>query len=188
MLAAEVSCGQVAGALTPAFLKALGVVPDRRLVAGLEDEAVDLGVERREPDPRRREVRQQRLRRVADRLQRALVDELLDEARLRDVRHVRRLAARDGGREHGRKVVADRLVGDLHVRVHLVERLDHVPEGRCLGTGPDAVEGDAARHGARLRRRARATARGDERGKCDDGRTRGDIPSQTRCHDAAPFA
>ena len=77
-------------------------------------------------------------------------DELLDVARLRDVGHVRRMAAGDRGREHGRDVVADRLVVDLDLRVDLVEGLDHVAELLLPGRrGPDPVERDRARDAPR---------------------------------------
>ncbi len=93
--------------------------------------------------------------RVRDRLQLPLLHELLHEARLRDVGHVGRIAAGDGGRQHGRDVVALRRVGDRDVRVLLVEAVDHLLERLLLRRGPDAPELDGARD-ARVPRRSRA--------------------------------
>ena len=168
-------------------LEGVGVVPDGGLVARLEDEPVDLLVERAQSDPRRREVRREDALRVGHGLERALVDELLHETRLGDVGHVGRVTAGDRRRHHRRQVVADRLVVDLDVRVLLVEGGDHLPERRGLGARPDTVERDAPGHRLRMPRRARSASRDREHGKRDDCRHQGGSLRPATSHVVAPF-
>src|SRR5262249_60077259 len=108
----------------------------------LEDKPVELPVERAQAEPRRREIRREGRLRIRRGLQLALVRELLDETGLGYIGHVRRMTARDRSREHGRQVVPDRLVTHFHVRIRLLEGVDHRLEMARLPSRPHALAGD----------------------------------------------
>ena len=134
----------VLGGCDARVLEGGDVVPDGRLVGGLEDEAVELAVDRAELEEVLRVVGLDVRAREVDRLQRALLLELRDDAGLRDRREVGRVAALDRGAEHGRHVVAGRRVLDGHVRILALEAVQHGLEGLLLVAGPDADDRDVA--------------------------------------------
>ncbi len=107
--------------LDAGVLEGLDVVPVGRLVGRLEEEGVELVVERPHLEDRLAEVLGDGFLREVDRLQRAALDVALDEARLGNDGDRRRVAALDRRRQHGRQRVARRVVADVDVRVLLVE-------------------------------------------------------------------
>jgi hypothetical protein len=160
--------------LDAGVLERVDVEPDRRLVGALEDEAVELAADRPELHEVGRVVGADRVLGEVERLQGALLLELLDQARLGDGRQVRRVAALDRGAQDRRDVVAGRVVLDRDLRVLRLERVEHRLEGLLLIAGPDADDRDlagdvlAARDGLCAARRAvvvvaAAAAGGDER-------------------------
>ncbi len=120
------------------------VVPNGRLVGGLEEEPVKRSVDRAELDRIVAKVRLHIVFHEVERLQRLLPDEVLHEPRLRQERHVGRIPALDRRRELRRQLVARRCVLDIHVRVLLGEPVEHCLERLLLGAGPDAHDRDAS--------------------------------------------
>src|SRR5690606_8664757 len=133
-------------------LEDLGVVPDQRLVGGLVVDAVLLAVDRADVLPALRVVLGQlRLRLGAQRLGPLLLHRLLDGARLRQHRHVRRGAARDLRAEE----VDDRVLGgdEGHLGAGaLLELREDLLEVGLFGAGP---------HGGHLEARAVQLGEGD---------------------------
>ena len=82
------------------------VVPDGRLVGRLEEQRIELLVERADLDDGLAEVLGDRLLGEVDRLEHASFDVALDQARLGHDRDVGRIAALDRRGEHGRQRVA----------------------------------------------------------------------------------
>ena len=130
--------------LDAGVLEGLDVVPDGRLVGRLEEQRVELLVERADLDDRVAEVLGDRLLREVDRLERASLDVALDEARLGHDRHVGRVAALDRRDENGRQRVAGRVVRDVDVRVLLGEPVDDRLERLLLRPRPGAHDRDLA--------------------------------------------
>ena len=105
------------GRLDAGILERLDVVPNGRLVGGLENEAVKRPVDRTESDRILTEIRLHVVLHEIERLQRVLPDEVLHKPRLRQKGHVGWVTALDSCRELRRQLVACRRVLDVHVRV-----------------------------------------------------------------------
>ena len=137
--------------LDAGLLECGDVVPDGRLVGRLEEQAVGRAVDRADVEDRLAEVLRDLIRDEVDRLERPALREVGHDARLRETRHLGRIAALDRSREDGDDVVAAGGVGDRGVRVLLLERVDHGLEELLLVTGPHAGERDRAGDGLRRR-------------------------------------
>ena len=149
-------------------------VPDGRLVRALEEETVELALDRAELEPVGRVVLCRRRACEGDRLEGALVREVAEQTRLTDRREIRRIASLDRGRQDGRRVVAARRVLHADVRVELLEPVENGLEPLLLGPGPDPDDRKAPRDRLvcrlfrLLRLRCRPDACGGERGEQGD--------------------
>jgi hypothetical protein len=133
------------GRLDACVLEDRDVVPDGRLVGPLEEEAVELAVNRPELDGRRGVVRRDRVLGEVDRLDLAALGVLLDRPGLGDRRQVGRIAALHGRREDGDDVVAGGVVLDVDVGALLLEAVENGLDRFLLGRHPDAHERDGSR-------------------------------------------
>ena len=139
VFAAARNCGHVFGGCDAGVLERRDVVPDGRLVGALEEEAVELAVDRAELRPHRARSSLAIVGlRERDRLQRALVCELLDRGPAArsspcpaGCRPATAVASTVGMLSPRRRVL------DLDARVHLLEPVDHGLERLLLVAGPD---------------------------------------------------
>ena len=113
------------------------VVPDGRFVGALEHHGVLLAVHLAGLGDVLSEGVHDLALQIVDRLDRTLLREVGHEPGLTKGCDVRRLAALHRGREQRREVVAPGRVLDVHVRVLLLEPVDHGLERRLLLAGPD---------------------------------------------------
>ena len=152
------------------------------LLAPLQIEAVQLAADAPECEPARRPVALDRAAHELDRLQGLLLDELAHVARLRDQRHIRRIAAGDGRREDGRQVPSRRRVLRVDVRIELLEVREDVLEVLLLGArrlGDDRDRPRDLRRVVALRCGAAGGARCDQDRRDRRGRHRVDTDD---CH------
>ena len=130
--------------LDPGLLEGRDVVPDRRFVGALEHHAVLRALDSARIGDVLAEGVHDLLPKIVDRLDRVLPREVGHQAGLPERGDCRRVATLDRCREQRREVVAARRVPDAHVRIGLLEAVDHGLERLLLLAGPDRHHRDGA--------------------------------------------